>query len=88
LVVCEAHACGKPVIASALDGIPEAFAIGNQGKLVPPEDVDALAAAMAAQAVEPRLTPSEAQALHARVESVFSMQRSAAEVLRLYRQLL
>ena len=28
LVVCEAHACGKPVIASAIDGIPEAFAAG------------------------------------------------------------
>jgi hypothetical protein len=45
LVVCEAHACGKPVIASALDGIPEAFAPGNCGKLVPPEDVPALAGA-------------------------------------------
>ena len=29
LVICEAHACGKPVIASALDGIPEAFQAGQ-----------------------------------------------------------
>ena len=42
-VVLEAFACGKPVIASALDGIPEAFAAGNYGRLVPPEDVAALA---------------------------------------------
>ena len=34
LVICEAHACGKPVIASALDGIPEAFRAGNCGQLV------------------------------------------------------
>jgi glycosyltransferase involved in cell wall biosynthesis len=37
LVICEAHACGKPVIASALDGIPEAFGAGNYGRLVRPE---------------------------------------------------
>ena len=43
LVICEAHACGKPVIASALDGIPEAFRAGNYGRLVPPEDIAALA---------------------------------------------
>jgi glycosyltransferase involved in cell wall biosynthesis len=88
LVVCEAHACGKPVIASALDGVPEAFGIGNLGQLVQPENIDQLAQAMAAQAAQARLTPSQAQALHARVEQVFSMERSAAEVLRLYRQLL
>ena len=43
LVVCEAHACGKPVIASALDGIPEAFAAANYGRLVAPENVAELA---------------------------------------------
>jgi glycosyltransferase involved in cell wall biosynthesis len=87
LVVCEAHACGKPVIASALDGVPEAFGIGNHGQLVEPENIDQLAQAMAAQAVQARLSPADADALHARVQRVFSMERSAAEVLRLYRQL-
>ena len=53
LVVCEAHACGKPVIASDLDGIPEAFAAGNLGQLVPPEDVNELAEAMVAQINSP-----------------------------------
>ena len=46
LVVCEAFACGRPVIASALDGIPEAFSAAGYGELVPPEDIPALAAAM------------------------------------------
>jgi glycosyltransferase involved in cell wall biosynthesis len=88
LVVCEAHACGKPVIASALDGIPEAFAGGNHGRLVPPGDVGALAAAMAAQMREPKLTPAQAEELHRRVAEAFSMERMGAKVLRLYRDLL
>src|SRR6266481_5551398 len=45
-VVCEAHACGKPVIASDLDGIAEAFAPAGYGQLVPRGDTAALAAAM------------------------------------------
>ncbi len=44
LVLLEAFACGKPVIASALDGIPEAFAAANFGQLVKPESVEELAA--------------------------------------------
>jgi glycosyltransferase involved in cell wall biosynthesis len=88
LVVCEAHACGAPVIASALDGIPEAFAAGNYGRLVPPEDVGALAEAMAAQAVEPGLTLALAAEMHRRVEEKFSLEEMGAKVLRLYGDLL
>lgn len=88
LVVCEAHACGKPVIASALDGIPEAFAAGGEGQLVPQEDVEQLAQAMAAQAVKPGPSAAEAEAMHARVEKAFSLSRMAERTLALYRELI
>jgi glycosyltransferase involved in cell wall biosynthesis len=88
LVVCEAHACGKPVIASALDGIPEAFAAAGYGRLVPPEDVDALAAAMLAQAAEAKLNSAQATEMNRRVAQAFSLEQMGAKVLRLYRDLL
>ncbi len=56
LVVLEAFACGKPVIASALDGIPEAFAVANFGQLVKPESVEELAGAMLTWAQRPKPT--------------------------------
>ena len=87
LVVCEAHACGKPVLASALDGIPEAFAPGACGKLVPAEDVAALAGAMLEQARSPLPNDAQRAAMHGRVEQFFSLQRQAQLVLQLYRQL-
>jgi glycosyltransferase involved in cell wall biosynthesis len=87
LVVCEAHACGKPVIATALDGVPEAFHAGNYGQLVAPESVDELADAMLHWASRPASEASPA-ALHARVQSQFSLQLSASNVLALYKKLL
>ena len=86
LVICEAHACGKPVIASALDGIPEAFRAGNYGRLVAPENIAELAEAMAAGG-KPGLDAAAAAALHEKVARVFSLERSAKEVLRLYQNL-
>jgi glycosyltransferase involved in cell wall biosynthesis len=88
LVVCEAHACGRPVIATALDGIPEAFAPGGCGKLVPSEDVAALAEAMLAQARSPRPDDGQRAAMHERVEQFFSLRRQGDRVLQLYRALL
>jgi len=52
-VVCEAHACGKAVIASNLDGIPEAFSVAGYGQLVRRGSVEELAEAMANWARKP-----------------------------------
>ena len=87
LVVCEAHACGRSVIASDLDGIPEAFAAGGVGRLVPAESVDALANAMLEVAKERRPTWEERLAMHARVASRYSIPVMSRKVSELYRSL-
>jgi glycosyltransferase involved in cell wall biosynthesis len=87
-VVVEAHACGRPVIASALDGIPEAFAMGGLGQLVAPEDVEQLAQALVDVASRPRPSLRERRRVHERVASRMSRERYAREMLELYRELL
>lgn len=87
-VLLEAFACGKPVIASALDGIPEAFAAGQRGQLIAPEDIPALAAALIAQAKLPGLSLNESQALHQEVAAQYSVAAMAAKVLAFYHQLI
>jgi glycosyltransferase involved in cell wall biosynthesis len=87
LVLCEAFACGRPVIASALDGIPEAFAVGGLGRLVKPESINELAEAMSAQNGQPALTLAQRGQSNARVAERASMQVMAGNVLQLYRAL-
>ena len=53
--VLETMAAGVPVIASRIGGIPEQVVDGREGLLVPPGDVDALAAAMRRLWDEPAL---------------------------------
>jgi len=86
-VVVEAHACGRPVIASALDGIPEAFAMGGLGQLVAPESVEQLAQALVDVASRPGPSPQERRQVHERVAHRMSQERYAKEMLELYREL-
>jgi len=86
-VVLEAFACGKPVIATALDGIPEAFAAGNYGRLVPPEDIESLADALRGQASQRLLSKAEREGLWQRVAERFSLKVMTEAVAELYQEL-
>jgi len=61
--VLETLACGRPVVATRVGGIPELITSDEFGYLVPPRDVTALAAALRA-ALEREWSP-EAVALRA-----------------------
>lgn len=89
LVLLEAFACGRPVIASALDGIPEAFHVVDRGELVPPENIEALAHSMK-NIFESDSYPTEAErkAMHIQVKTESSLPVMASRTYQLYKQLL
>ncbi len=86
LVVIEAFACGKPVIASDLDGIPEAFAAANYGRLVKPESIEELASAMTDFAGQSPLNMGEREAMHQKITANFAIQSAAKRVLSAYQK--
>jgi glycosyltransferase involved in cell wall biosynthesis len=68
MVIMEAMAAGRLVIATYIAGIPELVQQGKTGWLVPAGDADALANAMADMAeTKPEILDQMAQASRARV---------------------
>jgi glycosyltransferase involved in cell wall biosynthesis len=88
MAALEAMAAGLPVVASATGGLSELVSNGQTGRLVPPGDSHALAAAIMALASDPALRARMGHAARARAESLFSGARMAAEVFGLYDELL
>jgi glycosyltransferase involved in cell wall biosynthesis len=88
LVVLEALAAAKPVIASRLDGIPEALKEGVHGLLVPPADKEALGAAMKTLAGDPKLRMRLSQNGPAFVREHFSTAIQAENMACLYYRIL
>jgi glycosyltransferase involved in cell wall biosynthesis len=87
-VVCEAQACGRPVIASDLDGIPEALGIAGVGRLVRPGSVEALARALSEQAAVPAPDARQRAAMHRAVAAAFRTGLSATNHKVCYEELL
>jgi glycosyltransferase involved in cell wall biosynthesis len=84
LVVLEAMAQGRPVVATAVGGTPELVLDGETGLLVPPRDVDALRAALARVLGDPDLARRLGDAGLDRVLSQFSAHEMHERILRIY----
>ena len=85
IVVLEAMAQGRPVVATAVGGTPELVVHGETGLLVPPGDVDALAGALSELLLNPERAQRMGRAGRERVEQHFRAETSTARVLALYR---
>lgn len=80
LVLIEAIASKRPVVATAVGGIPEALAVAGGGRMVPPADPDALAAALQSALAGKVTTPT--------VPPAFRSDVMGASYLNLYREIL
>ena len=77
-VIKEAMAIGTPVVASRVAGIPELLDEGRCGTLVPPKDVEALAAAIERLLMDPELRGRHAAAARRYAESQFDLWRNGS----------
>ncbi|MFQ5511648.1 MAG: glycosyltransferase family 4 protein [Candidatus Krumholzibacteriia bacterium] len=87
-VILEAMACSLPVVASAVNGIPEAVVDGKTALLVPPGDVGALRGGLARLVREPETRRRMGERGRDRFERLFTVQRQVASVQRSYLELL
>lgn len=83
VVLMEAMAARRPVVASALSGIPELVEHEVTGTLVPPGDAPALAAALERRLREPLGRAATLDAAARRVDEQFRLDRGAAGLARL-----
>ncbi len=80
----EAAACARPIVASDVPGCREVVRPGETGLLVPPRDVNKLAAAIAALAGDPARRTAMGRAGRALVEREFDENIVARETLGVY----
>jgi glycosyltransferase involved in cell wall biosynthesis len=87
LAVMEYMAAGLPVVATSVGGVPDIVADGDTGILVPPDDVAALAEAIARLLRSPELRREMGEAGRARQQQ-FTIDKTISQVEALYEQLL
>lgn len=88
LVLIEAMAQGKPVVATAVDGIPELIEDGRTGLLHRHRDVEQLAAQLLRLLQSPEQAAAMGEAGRQRVSERFSAERFGADMVGLYDRLL
>ena len=88
LVVLEAMAAGRPIVATRVGGVPELVEEGKTGFLVPPQAPDALAGAILRLAKDPELRRRMGEAARKRALERFDIRQTAQAYGELYLKLL
>jgi glycosyltransferase involved in cell wall biosynthesis len=88
MVLLEAMAAGKPIIATNVGGIPEAVENEKTAVLVPVGDSVAFAAALLRLASDPALASRLGRAGRERHRSLFSVERMVAEYAQVFDEML
>ena len=85
----EAMACGLPVIANAAGALPEVVGTqGDTGRLVPPRDARALAAAIEELLADPNRLDEMGRAARRRVEHTFRWSNAAENLVSVFEETL
>jgi glycosyltransferase involved in cell wall biosynthesis len=84
MVALEAMERGRPVVASAVGGLPEIVADGETGLLVPPGDPGGLAGALVALASDPSRAAAMGVAGRRRAVTVFPQESCTQRTVELY----
>ena len=85
-VVCEAMACGLPVVATAVDGTPEIVDDPATGLLVQPHDAGGLAAALARMLDDPDMARAMGAEALRRSEAEYTWAANARRMEQVYAQ--
>ena len=85
-VVCEAMACGLPVVATAVDGTPEIVDDSATGLLVQPHDAGGLAAALARVLDDPDMARAMGAEALRRSEAEYTWAANARRMEQVYAQ--
>lgn len=86
LVAVEAQLCKTPVVAYASGGVTDTIRDGETGRLVPPGDVAALAAALDALLADPASAQALAQGGRMHAMALFAPESAARRYAELYRR--
>jgi len=86
LVLLEAMACSKAVVATDVMSIPEIVQQGKSGLLVPTQDVSALAKALDKLIVNPELRDQLGKAGFQRLQREFTVERMVRKTVEVYQE--
>lgn len=87
LTILEAMAAGRPVVATAVNGVPEVVEHGRTGFLAPPRAVEKLAAHIGTLLRDPASARAMGEAGRRRVQEHFTLERAIASLSDLYQAL-
>lgn len=87
-VILEAFACAKPVVATAVGGVPEIVEDGVNGVLVPPRRPDLLARAIRSCLADPQRLRAMGARGREKVRSEFTFEKQAERLEAIYDEVL